>query len=147
MNRDAHPISFLVTQPRIGTERPQFKHDCPHCEFLGSFDRHDLYFCEQVSQPTVIARYSSYGPDYSSGLHGVDVDNCLAEAKRRAIARGLLADKAKAPRIRQLDVRDDHVQTLLIAMTDHLIRQRQLKVDPTLAEVEMLGVLTDMVSA
>lgn len=52
-----------------------------------------------------------------------------------------------APRIRQLDVRDDHVQALLIAMTDHLIRQRQLKVDPTLAEVEMLGVLTDMVGA
>lgn len=134
------------TQPYI-VGLPLFTHDCPHCTFLGNFDKHDLYFCEQVSTPTVIARYSSYGPDYTSGLHGVDVDNCLAEAKRRAIARGLLPGLKVVPRVRQLDVRDDHAVALLTAVADSLLAHRRTGTEPSLALLEMQVALNAMVAA
>jgi hypothetical protein len=79
---------------------PRFAHDCQHCVFLGrfknAFDDCDLYFCAQNASstahghPTVIARFSDEGPDYSSGLPVADKVPALAEAKRRAKARGLL---------------------------------------------------------
>ncbi|KKM71654.1 hypothetical protein LCGC14_1428530 [marine sediment metagenome] len=45
---------------------PMHPHDCSCCQFLGTYDTHDLYFCSSVN-PTVIARFGSDG-DYESGL-------------------------------------------------------------------------------
>lgn len=52
--------------------KPKFNHDCDRCIFLGRFCEEgyddDLYFCAQGgSLPTLIARHSSDGPDYTSG--------------------------------------------------------------------------------
>ncbi len=54
-----------------------FIHDCPQCRFLGSARNSgkvaDLYVCTDAQLPgsvaertTIIARYGSDGPDYSS---------------------------------------------------------------------------------
>ena len=49
--------------------KPLYKHDCNNCTFLGTFNNEDLYFCKQGGHiPTLIVRYSSDGPDYSSGF-------------------------------------------------------------------------------
>lgn len=40
-----------------------FTHDCSTCEFLGTFNSHDLYVC---SGETVIARYGNKGHEYKS---------------------------------------------------------------------------------
>lgn len=68
---------------------PRYKHDCKRCVFLGRHERYDLYFCDQGGGlPTVIARYSSDGPDYISGLHNTVAP--LKEAYVRAVATGLI---------------------------------------------------------
>lgn len=70
---------------------PLYKHDCNECVYLGSYKKVDLYFCNQWGElKTVIARYSDDGPDYTSGLELVSRNEYLAEAKRRAIEKGLL---------------------------------------------------------
>lgn len=50
--------------------KPIFTHDCDSCTFLGSAviegKEFDLYHC--AYEPTVIARFSSEGADYASGL-------------------------------------------------------------------------------
>ena len=72
---------------------PAFTHDCDACTFLGTYDEADLYHCGQGGRiPTVIARYSSEGPDYASGLYGLDNDGamCTLRAPRR-VARALAA--------------------------------------------------------
>ena len=47
---------------------PVFEHDCDACIFLGHYEGHDLWFCpREVAGYTVIARWSSDGPDYRSG--------------------------------------------------------------------------------
>lgn len=58
------------------TGNPFFEHDCSSCVYLGSVvvecpdkngrEEFDLYICPK--EPTVIARWSSDGPDYHSGL-------------------------------------------------------------------------------
>jgi hypothetical protein len=82
-------------------ETPLYQHDCETCTFLGRYQAPnaqitDLYFC--ASEPTVIARWSSDGPDYTSGLafgiyHSLkgDRDHALAQAFTRACERGLLS--------------------------------------------------------
>lgn len=50
-------------------DTPRYTHDCTNCNFLGQYKEFDLYVCavgKKIS--TVIARYSSNGPDYASGL-------------------------------------------------------------------------------
>jgi hypothetical protein len=88
------------------TEHPpaRFTHDCSQCVYLGHYQEFDLYFHdggEHAIRTTVIARYSSAGPDYLSGMgfavpfrdasgemsSGIPV---LVEARYRAIERGLL---------------------------------------------------------
>lgn len=81
---------------------PQFIHDCEACTFLGRYYgknyegdaelRHaDLYHCS--GEPTVIARFSSDGPDYSSGMVFTEGPGptlaSLVEARRRAEEMGL----------------------------------------------------------
>jgi hypothetical protein len=50
------------------TGNPKFDHDCEVCTFLGTYEKHDLYHCKQATGSTVIARHSSDGPDYVSGM-------------------------------------------------------------------------------
>lgn len=71
--------------------RRLFVHDCSACTYLGEYRGHDLYFCDECSAgPTVIARYGSEGKQYTSGMELAAVDPLLAEARRRAIERGML---------------------------------------------------------
>lgn len=50
--------------------KPTYTHDCDSCQFLGTVNVQervtDLYYCGK--EPTLIARYSSEGSDYASGL-------------------------------------------------------------------------------
>lgn len=88
--------SLQIESPvNVEDEAPLFKHDCNRCVYLGrltSGATFDLYFCMQSGgmPTTVIARYGDEGPHYHSGLTLVDSMPTLAEAKRRAQARGLL---------------------------------------------------------
>jgi hypothetical protein len=75
---------------------PLYEHNCSRCVYLGQYkltavERADLYVCASPRSPSVIARYSSSGPDYTSGMEA-SYGNTLAltEARRRAEARGLL---------------------------------------------------------
>lgn len=76
---------------------PLFTHDCNNCEFLGTFENHDLYFCD--IEQTVIARYGNDGPDYMSGMtfahNGRNGIPILYEAKLRAINQGLYSEENK----------------------------------------------------
>lgn len=74
---------------------PKFHHDCGACTFLGPFGDSDLYHCPQHGNPTLVVRYSSKGPDYSSfsadtmrSLGGC-ASVALQEAYKRAKARRL----------------------------------------------------------
>lgn len=70
---------------------PKWEHDCEDCVFLGSFDLHDLYYCEEGNPtPTVIARFGSDEPNYRSGMPAVTVDIHLREAYFRAKEQGLI---------------------------------------------------------
>lgn len=46
---------------------PQFEHDCDECTFVGHYKGIDIYTCPQNTMPTVVARYGSDGPEYTSG--------------------------------------------------------------------------------
>lgn len=75
-------------------DQPQYHHDCDQCTFLGNFrtnaTNYDLYHCNQSGVgPTVIARFSSRGGDYLSGLVFAHRNTSLGEAKRRAVEKGL----------------------------------------------------------
>lgn len=68
-----------------------FEHDCNNCEFLGTFQEHDLYYCPQTPNwPTVIARYGNNGYEYKSGMHMANHDPHLHEARKRTAKKGLL---------------------------------------------------------
>ena len=71
----------------------RYEHDCDRCIALGEHEEADLYFCEQAGDPTIIARYGSDGPDYTSGLIFANSDKHLKVAKERAKQRGLLPNK------------------------------------------------------
>lgn len=78
--------------------KPQWEHDCASCTFLGHYrntkENYDLYYC--ANEPTLIARHSSDGPDYTSGIvFGAraiirgDLSHPLAVAMQRAKERGI----------------------------------------------------------
>ena len=70
---------------------PLFEHDCDKCVFLGTYDGKDLYFCAKtLSGRTVIARSSSEGGDYMSGMVFADSDIHLGVAKFIANRMGLI---------------------------------------------------------
>lgn len=65
------------------------REDCPHCHYLGHFQRHDLYFC--THEVTVIARFGADG-NYCSGLvFGIDghsarvTDEAIRECMKRSL--------------------------------------------------------------
>jgi hypothetical protein len=85
--------------------QPTYTHDCEFCKFLGTIesdyynhdngvmDKIDLYFCgtDKPYGNTVVARRSSEGSDYSSGMIfaiGSNPNPLLAEARKRAIEKG-----------------------------------------------------------
>lgn len=47
---------------------PLHTHDCSRCTFLGSDGECDFYYCPQGGLPTLIARWGSAGPEYTSCL-------------------------------------------------------------------------------
>ena len=68
-----------------------FLHDCESCVYLGPYYAYtveDLYWCPL--SPTVISRFGSDGPDYTSGLGHVGLSDALSEAFGRAFRRGLI---------------------------------------------------------
>lgn len=75
--------------------KPLFQHDCGHCHYLGTYRDEagrmsDLWVHLTGALPTVIARYSSEGPDYTSGMSfSYGLNAALTEARRRAEQRGL----------------------------------------------------------
>lgn len=50
---------------------PRYIHDCQQCRYLGPYKEYDLYVCSHKDQKidTVVARYSSDGPEYYSGVN------------------------------------------------------------------------------
>lgn len=49
--------------------RKKFTHDCNKCNYLGSDDQHDYYYCSYNKPiPTVIARFGNINSEYCSGL-------------------------------------------------------------------------------
>jgi len=70
---------------------PLYQHDCENCKFLGSYIDMDLYVCPRERRPTVICRYSSDGPDYSSGIEFIGFNENLTEAAFRAVSAGYLS--------------------------------------------------------
>lgn len=80
-----------IKKEAAAKETPRFAETCLGNMFLGRHGRYDLYFCPQGGDPTVIARFEdgSVGK-YYSGLRSADQIEPLAEAKKRAIERGLL---------------------------------------------------------
>jgi hypothetical protein len=73
-------------------EPPRYKHDCELCKYLGRYGKHDLYYCPGgwSQSETIIARYSSEGPDYISGLVFAEDFAPLTVARDRAKEKGLL---------------------------------------------------------
>lgn len=67
----------------------RFTHDCEHCIPLGEYGDADLYY-HPGEVETVIARYGDKESDYGSGLALADKIDDLGEAKKRAIAKGLI---------------------------------------------------------
>ncbi len=72
--------------------KPLFTHNCEVCIFLGTFNNHDLYFCNQVfGVPfTILARGSDEPADYKSGFSFAGCDEELREAYTRAKEKGLI---------------------------------------------------------
>jgi len=74
---------------------PQYKHDCSDCNYLGQYKEYDLYIC--LSEPTLIARWSSKGPEYNSGVvfgiigkEGHPLRECLIRALKVPEYRNVL---------------------------------------------------------
>ncbi len=78
-------------------DTPQFQHDCTACIFLGNMlaggKSVDLYYCpNDIVRSTVVARYSSEGSDYASGMVFAE-NRAMAElvvARMLAIEKGLI---------------------------------------------------------
>lgn len=93
-----HPVTpanlSLVTDASV---QPLHQHDCSHCQFLGRYSQDDTeldlyaHSSDDGSSSTVIARWSSDGPAYSSGsVFSYGRIPALMEARHRAEALGIL---------------------------------------------------------
>ena len=78
----------------VPMEEVQYKHDCAACTFLGrSSEGHDLYYCTQGGTfPTVIARRSSDGSDYVSGVVFAEHHKSIGEGVALSKALGFKLD-------------------------------------------------------
>lgn len=77
------------------TPEPRYEHDqCRGCVFLGYFSYFDLWYCSQLNDPTVIARWSDADEAYMSGMEyawdeRAPHENPLIVARLRAEKMGL----------------------------------------------------------
>lgn len=75
---------------------PRYEHDCEQCVYLGQEDDFDLYYCNKISIPTVIARYSPNGPDYLSGMpYPNQKQGPLVAARKLAAIKGFTLEPEK----------------------------------------------------
>lgn len=81
---------------------PIYTHDCSHCTFLGTVadsdgQKYDLYHHSSSFEDTVIARFGSDGPDYSSGagFSYSGLSPILTIARLRAQQKGLMKYSVK----------------------------------------------------
>lgn len=74
---------------------PLYAHDCDECTYLGEYGGKDLYHCLQGGvMPTLVVRFSSAAPDYTSGAIFADAGVPeFVEAEKRAQALGLPLSK------------------------------------------------------
>lgn len=78
-----------------------YEHDSDCCTYLGQHEiwegpydgKYDLYICRSFGNFTVLARYSSNGPDYYSGLCLAKNHPPLYEAAKRAVLLGFLTNQ------------------------------------------------------
>lgn len=66
----------------------KYMHDCDDCIFLGHEKDHDLYY--HADPQSLIARASSYEPDYISGMALIGRVPAITAAYDIAIKQGLL---------------------------------------------------------
>lgn len=90
---DDRDMRQRLLQAFVNDEKPRYQHDCDACVFLGYYGNVDLYCCNQHGHPTVIARYSSTGSDYSSGIVFARQVPALAVALERARKLGLISEE------------------------------------------------------
>lgn len=92
----------LADPPVVSIEAPRFEHDCAECKFLGKYidsDDHafdaDLYFCSKhyslPKEPSLVARFGSRQAHASLAKQEHPYP-FMKEAKKRAIARGLMSE-------------------------------------------------------
>lgn len=86
-----------------GVEAPLHTHDCDRCVFLGTYERHDLYYCgsQRIGSTTVIARWGSDGSEYSSGI-----EIAVALETRGRVNAQDLGSTTRALRVAYLIARD-----------------------------------------
>jgi hypothetical protein len=99
---------IILNQNTNVMNKPVYKHNCSQCIFLGNYaiegKVHDLYYCPQITLPTVIARHGNEGPDYSSSIEIAvsqmqDIETYhlpLPEALRRAYKKRLITFAVKS---------------------------------------------------
>jgi hypothetical protein len=89
MEKEMPTMTQLNEMAAALSPAPRYLHDCECCRFVGFHKDADLYYC--ATEPTVIARYSDEGSDYSSGLVFANGANeALTIARRRAVALDLI---------------------------------------------------------
>lgn len=66
------------------------KHDCKHCQYLGTVNANDLYFCQDEYNSTIISRFGSKEWEYKSGIED-SLKGTLRIAAEYAIERGLMS--------------------------------------------------------
>jgi hypothetical protein len=44
----------------------RYTHDCDSCNFVGQFEKYDVYHCPRCDEGSLILRYGSDGPEYAS---------------------------------------------------------------------------------
>ena len=62
-------LTYLYYMEYKTNELPRYEHDCSKCIFIGTYKNADqyLHMYENYHLMSLISRYSSDGPDYSSG--------------------------------------------------------------------------------
>tara|TARA_R110002020_G_scaffold134164_1_gene299262 strand:- start:451 stop:729 length:279 start_codon:yes stop_codon:yes gene_type:complete len=80
------------------SKTPRHIHDCDNCVFLGTWYRYDLYSCTGEFLTTVVARYTSNGPDYTSCdlRHAKQIEEEKAEGTYKIYSRQNALLKAMA---------------------------------------------------
>lgn len=94
-------LTSSIKEAGLIKDKPVFQHDCPNCQFLGHYQKRDLYFCKyngggndpKVDHPTVLSRFGNEGYQYSSGLLFKYREGHLLEAIHRSIKRELMTQE------------------------------------------------------